>query len=234
MNKLTLIQTYYNEPEDLQRCIDQWNHITSDIEIILVDDGSIKLPAADVIAKNKIRDNISFSLYRVTEDIGFNSHGCRNLAAKVAEGDWLLFIDIDHTINPGDVDKLVNDTVLESYSWYKLNTYYRDPAKKSLTLNQYVVDPTLYWDAGGYNESYVRFHMGDREFLQKLEDLSPEKVLDSFTIQCHRGGRKGIIDETLRGPVYDNEKMVFYTARFDKEKIVQIETILNFEWEKLI
>lgn len=234
MNKLTLIQTYYNEPEDLQRCIDQWNQITSNIEIILVDDGSTEYPAVDVVTKNKIRSNIHFSLYRVTEDVGFNSHGCRNLAAKHAEGDWLLFVDIDHTIDPTHVDRLVNDSVLEPYSWYKLQTFYKHPNKTSLTLNQYVVDANLYWDAGGYNESYVRFHYGDREFLEQLNELSAEKSLDDFAIQCHRAGRKGIVDETLRAPVYDNEKMIFFTPKFDLSKIVQIETILNFEWEKLI
>lgn len=235
MNNVTLIQTYYNEPEDLQRCIDQWNKITSEIEIIIVDDGSEKYPAIDVIAKNKIRDNILFSLYRVTEDIGFNSHGARNLAAKFAEGDWLLFVDIDHTINPEDVDKLINDTYLEPYSWYKFQTcYYSDPENKDLTLNQYVIDPKLYWDAGGYNESYVRYHYGDREFLAKLEKLSAEKSLDSFTITCHRKGRKPVIDNTLYSPKYDNENMIFYTPIFDLKNIVQIDTVINFEWEQII
>ena len=234
MNNLTLIQTYYNEPEDLQRCINQWNEISSEVEIILVDDGSMQYPAADIIAKNKIRDNIFFSLYRVTEDIGFNSHGARNLAAKFAEGDWLLFVDIDHTIIPNDVETLITDTMLEPYSWYKFNTFYNDPAKKSLTLNQYIIDPKLYWDAGGYNESYVRYHTGDREFLEKLEKLSPEKQLEFFTIQCHRGGRKGIVDDTLYAPVYDNEKMIFYTPKVELDKVVQIETVINFEWEQLI
>lgn len=233
MNKITLIQTYYNEPEHLQRCIDRWNHFSADLHIILIDDGSKKYPAIDVIKKNTIRDNIKFSLYAVDEDIGFNSHGCRNLGAMVAETDWLIFLDIDHTIQPGDIKKLVNETELTT-AWYNFYArFFKTMNKKELCLNQFLIRKDFYWEIGGYNESYIRWHYGDREFVKKLSSAITPGVLD-MTVTIHRGGRKPIKDETLYSPVYDDENMLMYTPPFDPSKVEQISSKINFNWTKLL
>lgn len=233
MNELSLIQTYYNEPEHLQRCVDRWNHFSADLHVILIDDGSKKYPAIDVINRNKIRDNIKFSLYAVDEDIGFNSHGCRNLGAMVAETDWLIFLDIDHTFQPGDIKKLVNETKLTA-AWYNFYArFFKTMHQKELCLNQFVIRKDFYWEIGGYNESYVRWHYGDREFVEKLSRAVTPGVLD-MTVTCHRGGRKNIDDETLYSPVYDDEKMIMYSPPLNLQSVEQITTKINFEWTKLL
>lgn len=233
MNELSLIQTYYNEPEHLQRCVDRWNHFSADLHVILIDDGSKKYPAIDVINRNKIRDNIKFSLYAVDEDIGFNSHGCRNLGAMVAETDWLLFLDIDFTVQPGDMKKLVNEFELKNL-WYNFyGKYTRAPDITYVPLNQFLIRKDFYWEVGGYNESYVRWHYGDREFLNQLTEEIDPGILD-MTVTCHRGGRKNIDDETLYSPVYDNEKMIMYSPPLNLQSVEQITTKINFEWTKLL
>jgi len=228
-----LVQTYYNEPEELQRCVDRWNQFSADLHIILIDDGSQKYPAIDVIKQNKIRENIKFSLYAVSEDIGFNSQGCRNLAAMVSDTDWLLFLDIDYTAQPGDIKKLVYETPL-SGGWYnfyaRMNT---NPDKTYVPLNQFLIRKDFYWEIGGYNESYIRWHYGDREFLRKLSTALTPGMLD-MTVTCHRGGRKSINDETLYSPVYDNENMIMYSPPLDLSKVEQIPTKINFNWDKLL
>lgn len=228
-----MVQTYYNEPEHLQRCVDRWNNFSADLHIILIDDGSQKYPAIDIIERNKIRDNIKFSLYAVDEDIGFNSHGCRNLGAMVAETDWLLFLDIDYTAQPGDIKKLVNEIELTT-AWYnfygRLNTA---PDKKYIPVNQFLIRKDFYWEVGGYNESYVRWHYGDREYLRKLSSTITPGMLD-MTVTCHRGGRKTVNDDTLYSPIYDDENMIMYSPKFDPNKVTQINTKINFNWTKLL
>lgn len=233
MNKLSLVQTYYNEPDLLQKCIDRWNNFSADLHIILIDDGSKTYPAIDIISQNKIRDNIKFSLYAVDEDIGFNSHGCRNLGAQVAETQWIIFLDIDYTIQPGDMSKLVNEYNLIS-PWYNFQArYYKTPNNTYTPLNQFLIQKDFYLKSGGYDESYTNWHYGDRQFLDKLTQLSPPDLLE-MTITCHRGARKTIINNDLSGPIYDNENMIMYSPRLDYFKIKQIDTKINFNWTKLL
>ena len=52
------------------------------LKLIIVDDGSMIYPAVDFLVKDDIPD---CSLYRVPVDLGFNSHGCRNLAMTVSD-----------------------------------------------------------------------------------------------------------------------------------------------------
>lgn len=233
MNKLSLVQTYYNEPELLQKCVDRWNNFSADLHIILIDDGSKIHPAIDVIEQNKIRDNIKFSLYAVDDDIGFNSHGCRNLGAMVAKTDWIMFLDIDYTAQPGDITKLVYDTEF-NMPWY--NFYSRINNKPNSTyvpLNQFITRKDFFWEVGGYNESYVRWHYGDREFLRNMSTAHAPGMLD-ITVTCHRGGRKNINDDTLYAPIYDNENMIMYSPPFDMSKVKQIKDKINFNWTQLL
>lgn len=232
-NKLTVIHTYYNEKTLLETQLERWNYYNFPIKIILIDDGSQKTPAIDVIKNHKIRNNIDFSLYRVKDDIGFNSHGCRNLAARLTTSDWLLFLDIDYTIQPVHLKRLTTEP-LDSNSWYELNSKFMGRGDTYMALNQFVIPRKMYLESEGYDESFVPFHHGDREFLHRLEEKYTKRNLDWFILTCRRGGRKAIFDENTEIPVYDDENMVFYTPEFDKSKIKKITTKINFDWERVL
>ena len=113
---ITLVTTYYNEPEHLKKYIETSRYFIQNSlikRLIVVDDGSQKIPAKDVIIK---QDNIS--LFVVDEDLGFNSHGARNLAAKHVKTDWIFFADIDVDIPKNTLDKYI----LFFYKWKKKKT----------------------------------------------------------------------------------------------------------------
>lgn len=232
-NKITLIQTYYNEVAHLERCIERWNYFSTELEIILIDDGSKKNPAKDIQQLKSIRPNIDFSLYEVRDDIGFNSHGCRNLGATVAKGDWLLFLDIDYTMQPGDIS-FISKTKLVS-DWYTLNAMPNWDRKKTyLALNQFLINKNFYLNSGGYDESYTPYHYGDREFLSSLEELSPAGNFEDIKLTCWRGGRKAVLNDKIEIPEYDDEKMLLHTPRFDYEKVEHHNKKINFDWDKVI
>jgi predicted glycosyltransferase involved in capsule biosynthesis len=180
-------------------------------------------------------DNIDFSLYKVTKDIGFNSHGCRNLGAMLANTEWLLFLDIDYTIQPSDLRRLQTEK-LDPLKLYEINARFknwtseRDPY---VALNQFVISKKLFVESEGYDESWVPFHFGDREFLGRLADISEKENLDWVNLTCRRGGRKGIIDDDATIPVYDDEKMVFYSRKFDPNTIERVSSRINFPWKKV-
>ena len=232
-NNITIIQTYYNERFYLETQIERWNNYNTPVNIILIDDGSQIEPAENVLREHTLKDNINFSLYRVTEDIGFNSHGCRNLGARLAQSNWLLFQDIDYTIQPGDLIRLQQET-LDLNSWYELNAKFQGRGDTYMALNQFVIPRKLFLDSGGYDESFVPFHYGDRELLSQLEQDYKKINLDWFVLTCRRGGRKSKVDDTITIPVYDDENMLIYTPRFELENVVHKDTKLNFSWERIV
>lgn len=232
-NNLTIIHTYYNEQSLLETQIERWNVYNQSVNIILIDDGSQKIPAIDVIKQHKLKDYINFSLYRVTKDIGFNSHGCRNLGARLANTDWLVFLDIDYTIQPSDLNRLKKES-LDSNSWYEMNAKFKGQGNSYMALNQFVIPRKLFLEQRGYDESFVPFHYGDREFLSRLEKNYEKKNLDWLMLTCRRGGRKAIHDDTAEIPVYDDEKMVYYTKNLNVSEIVKTDKKINFDWERLL
>lgn len=235
MNQFTIIHTYYNDRTLLETQIERWKVYNTPIKIILIDDGSQEVPAEEVFRGVTFSDNIDLSVYKVTKDIGFNSHGCRNLGAMLANTEWLLFLDIDYTIQPSELRRLQTEE-LDPLKFYEINARFKNWAPERdpyVALNQFVISKKLYLESEGYDESWVPFHFGDREFLGRLADISEKVNLDWVNLTCRRGGRKGIIDDTATIPVYDDEKMVFYSRKFDPNKIERVSSRINFPWKKV-
>ena len=232
MNQFTIIHTYYNERSLLETQLERWNVYNTPIKIILIDDGSQEVPAEEVLRGVSFADNIDLSVYKVTKDIGFNSHGCRNLGASLADTEWLLFLDIDYTIQPSELHRLQKEK-LDPLKLYEINARYKGRGEPYVALNQFVISKKLFVESNGYDESWIPFHFGDREFLGRLADISEKVNLDWVNLTCRRGGRKGIIDDTATIPVYDDEKMVFYSRKFDPNKIERVSSRINFPWKKV-
>lgn len=232
-NSLTIIHTYYNEKTLLETQIERWNVYNQPVNIILIDDGSQNIPAIDVIQQHTLKDYINFSLYQVTEDIGFNSHGCRNLGATLAETDWLLFLDIDYTIQPNDL-KALQTISLDPETWYELNAKFKGRGNSYMALNQFLITKEMFLDSEGYDESFIPYHMGDRQFLDKLEKNYNKGNLDWLNLTCRRGGRKAVIRNDLDIPIYDDENMLLYTPAVDSTKFDKSRGKTNFNWTKLL
>jgi glycosyltransferase involved in cell wall biosynthesis len=205
---ITLVTTYYNEPEYLQKYIEAFNQYNKSLvkRLIVVDDGSQKLPAKDVIIN---QDNIS--LFVVDEDLGFNSHGARNLAAKHVETDWIFFADIDIHIPPNTINDLVKNIFNNRFT----NTYYSfighsyiegSIENKKQSRNVFCIKQKDFWKSGGYDEEYVGIHHGDVHLFKKIDSYMNLKILDSC-VYYRRGGRKFVYK---RGGIteYDDEKMI--------------------------
>lgn len=206
---ITLVTTYYNEPEYLQKYIEAFNQHNKSLvkRLIVVDDGSQKLPAKDVIIN---QDNIS--LFVVDEDLGFNSHGARNLAAKYVETDWIFFADIDVEIPPNTLKDLVENIfrtcVTDSRNNKSKNVYYSfiTGKRKKQSVNVFCIKQKDFWKSGGYDEEYVGIHHGDVHLFKKIDSYMNLKILDSC-VYYRRGGRKFVYK---RGGIteYDDEKMI--------------------------
>ena len=93
--RITAGYTYFQDRQQLEQQLLIWKEWPSFIDIFLVDDGSEKDQALDVIKETDwdLPDyGPTFQLWRVTRNLGFNSHGCRNLIAKYALSDHIAFL----------------------------------------------------------------------------------------------------------------------------------------------
>jgi predicted glycosyltransferase involved in capsule biosynthesis len=235
MNSIAIIQTYYDDPNYLQQAIKSWNSYEIPISVILIDDGSPQYPASEVLSQFTFSSNVNVSLYKVTEDIGFNSHGCRNLGAAVSKSDWLIFLDIDHFLDSDQLNELYKMKLSED-SWYGFTTIHNG---NNLLMgggpsNTFMCTKTMYEQGGGYDESYTPYHYGDRQFLAMMKSKFDWIKLENIIIDCRRAGRKMTIDANISKPIYDNDTCSIIHPPRNLDAVKFHDKRLNFKWVQLL
>lgn len=246
---LTISVTYYNEPKHLKEWINQksiWDKMVMPIHLQIIDDGSQITPASEIIKEGAT----NISLYRVTEDLGFNSHGCRNLGMKVAPTSWVILSDIDFIYPISTLNEILLDIEnfkisQDLYYQFKLISY------KSTTLNNFLVHKDTFWKTGGYDEEFVGMHYGDRTFLANLDKFATETYIGyhAYTTRGHRSWRivPGLIkteypnDEVGLRPesILDSPsllKRLHHRIRIRNKSAEgrASKKVIQFEWERLI
>lgn len=228
----TLITTYYNNPDRLLEFIHYNFKPELFEELIVVDDGSMEFPALDVLenlVEEEVRENIR--LYRVTEDLGFNSHGARNLGVIQARTEWVTLIDVDHILKQKALDAL--PSLLEGDNFIEFNG------------NQFCVQKKKFLLAGGYNEQLINYHCGDFIFAERLEQITTwiNLIWDGYVY--NRGAKQLIYDPTKTLTEYPNENSILVPHSYEEQqqKLADIRDqylepdtwltnpLLTFEWE---
>lgn len=240
--------TYYNEPQWLKwwyQSIQLINDEGVDVRLNIVDDGSQRYPAEKFFEQHK--PTAYMRLFKVTKDIGFNSHGARNLLMKQTETEWNLLSDIDR--------QYPTDTLVDICNDHKnRGEYYALAAVKAgaFTLNEYVIHRDDFWLSGGYDEEFVNIHWGDRLFFEtSLNPVVKRINRDEWWCYYTRGARKVSIEpvETTQYPddhtlilpqnsIWNNEQKreelkQFVAKRNSTSEGRQSKPILNFDWRRV-
>ena len=110
MNRVSIIVPVYNTKDYIIRCVDSLvNQTYKDIEIILVNDGSLD-NSIDLVNEKYDDDRIVI----VNQD-NMGSGQARNNGIKKASGDYLFFVDSDDFIDKDTIsimmNKMINDKV---------------------------------------------------------------------------------------------------------------------------
>jgi len=179
-HKVTIGFTYYDNYEGLLPKLEAYKNIPADI--ILVDDGSPVKPLERKDILNHWR------LFRITEDIGWNNEGARNLIAHHATTEWIIFHDMDtHVAETSfDILKNIDDLELDINNYYQLfeTNIGRGSMRESkwFSHNHILVNRDKFLEYGGYNETYNGYYGFDEgyNFRQYMvRNIIPE-------IECHR------------------------------------------------
>jgi len=237
---ITLITTYFEDPYRLRDYIENQFNEKYFSELIVVDDGSPRQPAEAIVRQYPDKN---IRLFRVKDDIGFNSHGARNLAMKHVETEWAYMTDIDRD-GIGRFAPVMDRYVRSAYPNEYFNTLL---GNRQITHNDYCVRTESWWKSGGYDEEFVNWHFGDRIFVDRL-NLYLTPITIPVIIKATRGARKwvesdiGITvypdDETVIHPKYSKERKTELIDavgwRNDNPKLWVRDNIINFEWEQVI
>jgi glycosyltransferase involved in cell wall biosynthesis len=177
--KITLGTTYYNNPANLKQFLSL--HLPWVDELIVVDDGSNKFPITEFC---KPANNLR--LFRVTKDLGFNSHGCRNLIMKQATNDWVILLDLDRIfLNPKESINIIKNTKLINNILYRF-VVHNSMYDTHISVNDFLIHKNHFFSAGGYDEELIGIRTGDREYFEQLLHFGKEKLLHGVAIQFTR------------------------------------------------
>lgn len=155
MPKISIIVPVYNAEKYLRECVESVLHQTlSDLELILVDDGSTDSSPAfcDAFAAQDVR-------VKVIHKPNGRAASARNAGLRIASGDYVAFVDADDWISPDMYEKM-----LQTNADVTLCDYVRFQGEKQVPFTQ----PNI--EAGFYHKAQFR------------KKIYPHLVMDGLNI----------------------------------------------------
>ena len=235
MSSLCIGFTYYNDVRLLVSQLNTWYTYPEEAEIILVDDAS-KQSAAKVLQQYNKIVHPGLKVYQVEQDLGFNSHGCRNLIAQKANADNLCLLDIDCLMMYNDFNTVANlpYNYNERYIFYGHRCFDHFHMPHPGHVNAFSMSKETFWSVGGYDESWTGIHWGDREFFQDLWDNGCVDVEVDATVLMLRDGKKVVNDPALTQAYY-TEDTLYQPPPPKKEEVAgRIKSKVNFEYTRIL
>lgn len=108
---LSIVIPCYNSAKYVKQCLDSLKTQTdTDFEIIFVDDASTDGSGelASALLKS-MEETTNIRYFIVTNKVNHNCGGARNDGVRVADGDYIMFIDVDDKLISNDAIKLIKE-----------------------------------------------------------------------------------------------------------------------------
>lgn len=196
--KLSIVSAYYDNAEMARFMADWYNRFSvetrSQIELVLVDDGSRKAPLGSI----GLSLDLPHQFYRIHRDIPWNQDGARNIGCHHARGPWLLLTDADHVFEEAEVRKAIE---LERPDKPYLVLRKRLACGEYIHphINSFLISRQRYWEIGGYDEIYRGYYGSDKFFLRRVFSdkkrqvfpvsaslVEPDRIPDAVTTSYSR------------------------------------------------
>lgn len=209
---LSIVLTFYGQPSMLAEQARIWRDYPDGVEVIVVDDGSAVPAEAE-----------GCSIYRVAKDIPWHQDGARNLGAHVANGEWLLFLDIDHAISGAEVGRLLKLLpMLPGKSAFRPRRRLVDGAYGlARAANIWLIRKGDFWRVGGYDERLCGHYGTDLEFRPRLRRVLTERDVP-VVLDVYRSGN--VADASTQGL----DRTVVKPPRLSGAP-----KVLGFEWSRV-
>jgi hypothetical protein len=232
---INLVFLYYDNPHMLRVQIDCWNSyadaLKSPPRVLLIDDGSPKTRAADIVRKIKCR--VPIQVFRIQEDIPWNFAGARNLGCHHARG-WIYVSDIDTLLYAEDAKKLFEGPPLQREAFYMpKRVWLPSEVEARPGIVNLLFHKSKYREIGGYDEDYAGhygreetdYHNRLKRAAHKIyrEDVIIRVVSPKLVRDAHTHGR--VRDKTRNIALYEQKEAAGYPRPANP---------LRFAWERVI
>lgn len=204
---VTLCCPYYRNPGMLRLQLETWNSYPPEVRarfrFIIVDDCSPE-PAEPVIREG--RGDIAIELYRVEIDKPWAWDVARNIAMHHAPDGWCLITDIDMVLTAENAERLVHGKL-------KAGRFYTPGRRRAVDgrpykphPNSFVLERSLFWEAGGYCEDFAGVYGKDAAWNRQLDAVGERRHWPELELLLY--GREVIPDASTstlgrKGSEYD-------------------------------
>jgi hypothetical protein len=150
---MNMVFLYYDNPRMLAEQIKYWNSYVGVLrnlpEILLIDDGSPKTFAADIV--RQVGCKLPIRIFRIKEDIAWNFSGARNLGCTHADS-WIYVSDIDTLLTAAAAQLLFEEQPLKQECFYRpRRIWLPDSREASPAIVNLLFHKQKYLEIGGYD-----------------------------------------------------------------------------------
>lgn len=238
---LTVLYPYYNQPKMYALHVDLWlsypKELRDQLKFIVIDDGSDR-PIPDSIRIHATGKGLNLRVYRIKDQIPWNTSGARNLGFQSADTSWILSMDMDHDV-PADQMAAMLRLNLTDPKW--IHRFHRREFDgrdcREVHANCLLIRRDAYWAAGGHDEAYRNsYGFEDCAFRHVLAFMG-FRMFDHDEIYIR--GRPDVSDAITPGLPRDTKRNGARFAKLavqSKEHILKYKatlTPLQFEWEEM-
>jgi len=174
--QFTLIFPYYENPVFLERQMNWWRAMPTPMwqKVIIVDDGSPKYPAVDILKHHASQSWLR--LFRIGVDIRWNWLAARNIGAHHSDDGWLLITDMDHVVRQDVVMNLMTGAhdpgVIYRFSRREHTGQVIHPHP-----NSWFYTRRMFWRIGGYDEACSGYYGTDGEYRRRCAKTAPIRIM---------------------------------------------------------
>ena len=254
---LTISLTYYGQVDKLIRHLNFFSDLNDvfkeRVTVQIVNDGFDDQGIFED-AVGLYKDRFNLKGYRVKQDIGFNNHGCRNLAMLKSPTHWNWLIDIDAFVT-NELLEAILTTPLQENQFYVFEVFFDhvdnpedydlyDPKKILKWVshpNIWLITKPCFWSSGGYDMEFAGMRHGDQEFFEAIDKDKYEHFLfhpeleEKHKLFIESPNRtKSYLNQITEHVGYLNKCVDFVKKRNDNKERKMKKRLLCFDWEQVV
>lgn len=221
---VTLVYPYYENPTFFAKQVEGWKsapeYVRRYLRVIVVDDGSPKHPAEEVL--RAVGCPVFLRLFRIEVDVRWNWLAARNIGMKNAAAGWCVLTDMDHVVRHEVADKLIH-RAYDERTIYRFSRVEHTGERIHPHPNSMLMTRAMFWEVGGYDEALSGHYGTDGDWrrrcaaaarirtlqlaLERHEYQGDSSTTDYLRKQPEDAGKKAII--ARRGPNWRPKTLSF-------------------------
>lgn len=236
----TVVHPFFNEMERFNLQLSKWvqwsEKVKSTVHIVVVDDCSTPSLKSMLPMSMVKRLDLNLQIFRIVDDLKWNTPGALNLGITQAPTDWVFIMDSDCLLEPDMIEKLLNFRPNPDYLYTCLrDRITEDSAKKAIfrpPTCSLLFNKNQFNKVGGFDEDFTGTRSGgygffDWDFIVRFPE--PRRVIKDIFISEYL---EVVPSVQLRTNVSEDNLKInkrLFRAKQDK-RIPTNKSILNFLW----